>query len=130
MEFDFSDVEKVINEITEKHADKIRDNEVFAQLLNKLSESNDKKNAILEELATACKMNYEYTKEVLKHSKNLSSIVRLIDTRLSALEITVAHIEKGNEKWLEYVDNLQDQIDILAGELSEITTTFPIKKEN
>ena len=113
MEFDFSDVKKTIDELVAER-----------------KRIDAEKTDVLEELATACKMNYEYTKEVLKHSKNLSSIVRLIDTRLSALEITVAHIEKGNEKWLEYVDNLQDQIDILAGELSEITTTFPIKKEN
>ncbi len=113
MEFDFSDVKKTIDE-----------------LIVERKRIDAEKTDILEELATACKMNYEYTKEVLKHSKNLSSITRLIDTRLSALEITVAHIEKGNEKYIEWNDNLQDQIDTLAGKLSEKTSTFPIKKEN
>ena len=104
---DFTDLEKVINEITKKHYEKIKDNENFHQLLSKLAKSNDEKNAILEEMV-------ETDEAIMKYTKNLSSIVKLIDSRLSTLEIAVQHIEKGNKKWLELIDNLQGQVDILA----------------
>ena len=47
----------------------------------------------------------------------LQEIIDVIPTRISDLEIAVADIEKGNKKWLELIDNLQGQIDILAGEI-------------
>ena len=106
MKIDFSDLEKTLNELVEKHSDKIKDNESFVQLLNKLSKSNDDKNAIIEEMAEVMKLMQEQITSSFTYSK-------LLNTRLSALETAVAHNEKGNEKWLELVDNLQGQIDIL-----------------
>jgi len=49
---------------------------------------------VVEELAMACKGNHELIKEFM-------SMVRLLATRLSALEIVVNHLEEGgydNEK--------------------------------
>ena len=105
---------KVLKEITEQHSEKIKNNESFAQLLNKISQENDKKNKILEELANASKMNYEYSKGNMDYAVTLKSMIMNVDTRLSALEIATAHIEKDNEKWMKLVDNLQQQIDTMA----------------
>tara|TARA_Y100000310_G_scaffold246228_1_gene251415 strand:+ start:148 stop:525 length:378 start_codon:yes stop_codon:yes gene_type:complete len=109
-----NDVGKILKEITEQHSEKIKNNESFAQLLNKISQENDKKNEILEKLANASKMNYEYSKGNMDYAVTLKSIIMNVDTRLSALEIATAHIEKDNEKWMKLVDNLQQQIDTMA----------------
>jgi len=76
-------------------------NEYFRQqadILRDLAELADGKNAIIEEL--------------IKITKNLN-------TRLSALEKAVTHIEKGNEQYIKWSDNLQDQIEILAGKIAK-----------
>ena len=129
IKIDFSDVEKVINEITDKHADQIKNNESFQALLNKLSEENDKRWGVVEDLVKLIEGVNKQVDTTIEHSITLRKMVGVIETRLSALEIAVAHIEKGNEKYIEWNDNLQDQIDTLAGELSSNTTTFSDKKE-
>ena len=130
IKIDFSDVEKVINEITDKHADQIKNNESFQALLNKLSEENDKRWGVVEDLVKLIEGVNKQVDTTIEHSITLRKMVGVIETRLSALEIAVAHIEKGNEKYIEWNDNLQSQIDTLAGELSSNTTTFSDKKEN
>ena len=135
IKIDFSDVEKVINEITDKHADQIKNNESFQALLNKLSEENDKRWGVVEDLVKLIEGVNKQVDTTIEHSITLRKMVGVIETRLSALEIAVAHIEKGNEKYIEWNDNLQSQIDTLAGELtilellSSNTTTFSDKKE-
>ena len=112
LKVDFSDFKKVIDKITEEHYEKIKDNESFEQLLNKLAEENDKKNALIEEIVEATGLLH-------KQVQNCNEYSRLNNTRISALEIAVQHIEKGNEKWLELIDNLQSQIDILAEDIQD-----------
>ena len=109
---DFSDVKKVIDKITEEHYEKIKDNESFEQLLNKIAEENDKKNALIEEIVEATGLLH-------KQIQNCNEYSRLNSTRISALEIAVAHIEKGNEQYIKWNDNLQSQIDILAEDIQD-----------
>ena len=109
-----------LDEITKKHADKIKDNEKLQQHFNNLSKENDKKNTILKELANASKLTYEYAVDVMEYASTLSNIVLSVDKKLSALEITINRIEKGNHHALKLFDNLQDQIDTLAGEIAEL----------
>lgn len=69
---------------------------------------------IIEKLNELAQGNSEIVKETL-------SIIRSVDTRLSALDITVQCIEKNrvatdSEKasFLKLIDNLQEQIDVIA----------------
>ena len=69
---------------------------------------------IIEKLNELAQGNSEIVKETL-------SIIRSVDTRLSALYITVQCIEKNrvatdSEKasFLKLIDNLQEQVDVIA----------------
>jgi len=70
----------------------IRMQEVIG-VISQLSQLNDDKNEILE-----C----------------LTQITKNLDTRLSALEKAVEHIEIDQPKFLRLHDNLQIQVDMLA----------------
>jgi len=70
----------------------IRMQEVIG-VISQLSQLNDDKNEILE-----C----------------LTQITKNLDTRLSALEKAVEHIEIDQPKFLKLYDNLQSQVDVLA----------------
>jgi len=70
----------------------IRMQEVIG-VISQLSQLNDDKNEILE-----C----------------LTQITKNLDTRLSALEKAVEHIEIDQSKFLRLHDNLQAQVDVLV----------------
>lgn len=109
MKADFNDFKRTLDELVEKHSDKIKDNESFMQLLNKLSKNNDKKNEIIKELVKSITLMHEQIQRSFEYS-------RINNTRLSALETAVSHIEKSNEKWLELINSVQEQIDTLVEE--------------
>tara|TARA_Y100000034_G_C6880489_1_gene403408 strand:+ start:1391 stop:1762 length:372 start_codon:yes stop_codon:yes gene_type:complete len=110
---------EILREISKKHKNEIKNNESFAQLLNKISQENDKKNDILKKLAEAGEANYKYSKDTMDYAIMLKSMVMNVDTRLSALDIAFRHVEEQNEKLLELTDNLQQQIDTMAYDLYE-----------
>jgi len=107
LEADFGNIVEVINEIMENHSDKIKGNQAFTDLLHKLSEENDKKNAVLEDMAEAIKMLSEQVDNCFKHYKDLMKLAELNSK-------TNEYQDKDIKTLLDLIDNLQGQVDILA----------------
>tara|TARA_R110002074_G_scaffold3504_3_gene18483 strand:+ start:1931 stop:2251 length:321 start_codon:yes stop_codon:yes gene_type:complete len=73
--------------------------------------------------------NSEIVKETL-------SMIKKVDIRLSALDITVQYIKKNrlatdSEKafFLELIDNLQEQVDVITKDIDSILASEKITKE-
>ena len=67
----------------------------------------------------------EFSEERSEITNELMSITKSVITRLSALEITIQHIEKKmvtdseRASFINLIDNLQEQVDVLAQDIYE-----------
>jgi len=67
----------------------------------------------------------EFSEERSEIINEMMSITKSVITRLSALEITIQHIEKKmvtdteRKSFLKLIDNLQKQVDVLAKDTYE-----------
>ena len=67
----------------------------------------------------------EFSEERSEIINEMMSITKSVITRLSALEITIQHIEKAmathteRKSFLKLIDNLQKQVDVLAKDTYE-----------
>tara|TARA_R110000744_G_scaffold262210_1_gene376730 strand:- start:68 stop:343 length:276 start_codon:yes stop_codon:yes gene_type:complete len=67
----------------------------------------------------------EFSEERSEITNELMSITKSVITRLSALEITIQHIEKTmmtdteRASFINLIDNLQEQVDVLAHDIYE-----------
>lgn len=76
----------------------MKDNKKVLQMLNVLAKSNDKKNDILEDMVIAMKDMAEQIEANRKHT-------RINHARISALEVTISHLEKVLDSELEKAKN-------------------------
>ena len=65
----------------------------------------------------------EFSEERSEIINEMMSITKSVIARLSALEITIQHIEKNSQtdgkSFLKLIDNLQKQVDVLAKDTYE-----------
>tara|TARA_R110000803_G_scaffold40778_3_gene87795 strand:+ start:2988 stop:3350 length:363 start_codon:yes stop_codon:yes gene_type:complete len=112
----------MIDEQNEQRGNKMKSGDVVIKSLNELVDVNSE--ILLEWIKHREKAYFYLNKDDIGNSeiiKELLSITKNIDTRLSALDITVQYIEKNrvatdSEKasFLVLIDNLQEQVDVIT----------------
>jgi len=86
-----------------------------------MKDDKEQNNSILSLIKNLSELSEEKSDII----KELTSIIKIINTRLSALEITVQYLEKKmvtdteRASFLELIHNLQKQVDILIKTIYE-----------
>jgi len=91
----------------------MKDNKDTIQLLlEKLVIESDKKSELIEDIVKVCNDQH-------KMIENNMTQIKLLSTIVNANELTLNNAEKDFKNSVKLIDNLQEQIDILAGDLKD-----------